>query len=320
MDIEKEVEFYLSKVKHETLSYHTIMNYKCRIRAFLRYFRDKNSPDDITLEEFKKYIDLEISSNTMFTNINAVKSFYLLTDRTSIDFSGFNKTSRKKQVRMLTVKDGLLKYVSNQLGINISSIELINESGMIVETSSFEETEVWKQLYDFKHYQVSNFGRIKSIDRQISIGVRNGVEYFRHKPQHFKVFRTNGIEPFLFTTIEVRDKKGIKKSKTIYPHKAVADHFCHKPKYIQEIEKNGGAVYASHIIKDYTNNRYDNVRFISHQDLIRSQPNRLKDPKKSWRTRREKYKNRWGCPNKPKWNPNPQKRLATMRENRLKNE
>lgn len=181
-----------------------------------------------------------------------------------------------------------------------------------------EEMEIWVQLYQFKDYQVSNLGRIKSIDRQISIGVRNGVEYFRHKPQHFKVFRTNGIEPFLFTTIEVRDEKGVRKTKTIYPHRAVADHFVKKPKYIRELEKEGRAIYASHIVKDYSNNRWDNVRFISQLDLIRNQPNRLKHPTKAWETRREKYGNSWGCAQEPKWNPNPQKRLATIEAQKTK--
>lgn len=320
MDIEKELENYLLNVSEEMLAYNTVVNYKCRIKAFLKYFNHKSNPNEITLDEFEKYLNLEVSSNTKLCNVNAVRSFYLLTNRNSIDFGGFNKTPRKKQARLLSERKSLLKYVSNKLDIDVSSIELIDQNGMIIKASDFEETELWKQLYEFKDYQVSNFGRIKSIGRQISIGVRNGIEYFRYKPQHFKVFRTNGIEPFLFTTIEVRDKKGVKKSKTIYPHRAVADHFCHKPKYIRELEKNGHAVYASHIIKDYTNNRYDNVRFISHKDLMRSQPNRLKDPTKSWRTRREKYKNKWGSLEEPKWNPNPQKRLATIRENRLKNE
>lgn len=176
-----------------------------------------------------------------------------------------------------------------------------------------EEIELWKQLYDLKNYRISNFGRIKSLERNISIGVRNGVEYFRVYPEIIKAVRTNGIEPFLFTSITVRNEKGVKLNKTIYIHRAVADHFVIKPKYIIELEKQGRAIYASHIIKDHTNNRWDNLRFIGQLDLIRSQPNRLKDPTKSWKTRRIKYGNSWGCPQEPKWNPNPQKRLETMR-------
>jgi hypothetical protein len=178
-----------------------------------------------------------------------------------------------------------------------------------------EEIEIWKQLYDLKNYQISNFGKIKSLERNISIGVRNGVEYFRIYPELIKAVRTNGIEPFLFTSIVVTDEKGVKKNRTIYIHRAVCDHFVHKPKYIRELEKQGRAIYASHIVKNHTNNRWDNLRFISHLDLIRSQPNRLRNPTKHWDTRREKYGNSWGSAQEPKWNPNPQKRLETMRAN-----
>jgi len=182
------------------------------------------------------------------------------------------------------------------------------------------EIELCTRLYDLKHYQISNFGRIKSLERNISIGVRNGVEYFRVYPQRIKATRTNGIEPFFFTSIVATDKKGVKKNKTIYIHRAVADHFVKKPKYIKELEKEGRAIYATHIVKDHSNNRWDNVRWIGHLDLIRSQPNRLKNPTKHWETRREKYGNRWGSAKEPKWNPNPQKRLETITANKLKNE
>lgn len=176
-----------------------------------------------------------------------------------------------------------------------------------------EEIELWTQLYDLKNYRISNLGRIKSLERNLSIGVRNGVEYFRTYPELIKAIRTNGIEPFYFTSLVYRNEKGIKINKTIYIHRAVADHFVKKPKYIIELEKQGRAIYASHIVKDYENNRWDNIRFISHQDLMRSQPNRLKNPTKLWKTRREKYGNSWGSRQEPKWNPNPKKRLETIR-------
>lgn len=144
-----------------------------------------------------------------------------------------------------------------------------------------EEVEIWKPLYDLKHYRISNFGNIKSLERNISIGVRNGVEYFRAYPERIKAVRTNGIEPFLFTSIVITDEKGVKKNTTFYIHRAVADHFVKKPKRILETEKKGGKIYASHIVKNYENNRFDNIRFITHLQLIRSQPKRMADPTKA---------------------------------------
>jgi hypothetical protein len=166
-----------------------------------------------------------------------------------------------------------------------------------------EQIEVWKQLYDLKNYRISNFGQIKSLERNLSIGIRNGVEYFRVYPEIIKATRTNGIEPFLFTSIVVTDEKGVKKNRTIYIHRAVADHFVYKQVHIKKAEKEGKKIYASHIVKDYENNRYDNIRFITQLELIRSQPNRLANPTKHWKTRREKYKNSWGSASEPKWNP-----------------
>ena len=178
--------------------------------------------------------------------------------------------------------------------------------------------EKWKQLYNLKYYKISNLGRIKSLDRNVSIGVRNGVEYFRVYYGGIKAVRTNRIEPFLFTSIVITDEKGVKKNTTFYIHRAVADHFVEKPQYIQELEAQGRAIYASHIVKDYENNRWDNLRFISHRDLMRSQPQRLKNPTKHWETRRKKYGNTWGSAKQPKWNPNPQKRWATILANKAK--
>jgi hypothetical protein len=170
----------------------------------------------------------------------------------------------------------------------------------IKSKSMGDELEIWKQLYDLKYYQVSNLGRIRSLERYVSIGVRNGVEYFRTYPETIKAFRTNGIEPFLFTSVFYADERGIKRNRTIYIHKAVADHFVYKPGYIRKAEAEGKKVYATHIKKNYNNNRFDNVKFITFLELIRSQPKRIADPCKSWRTRREKYQNNWGCEVKPK--------------------
>ncbi len=149
--------------------------------------------------------------------------------------------------------------------------------------------EVWVKLYEYEHYQISNYGRLKSIGRKISIGIRNGVEYFRDKDDTILVLRTNGIEKFLFTGVFFRDEKDNKCQKTIYVHRAVADHFVKKPKRIIDYEKNGGHICATLIVKDYTNNSYKNIKWITQAELIQTQPNRLANPTKAWGTRRVIY-------------------------------
>ncbi len=150
------------------------------------------------------------------------------------------------------------------------------------------EGEIWKPLYIYSNYLLSNYGRIKSIERTVTV-FRKGKTYITSKPQHIIKLRTNGIEEFLFADIYFRDDKDIKIRKTIYIHRAVCDHFVEKPKHIVEYENDGGHICASHIIKDYENNRFDNVKWITQIELIQSQPNRLANPTKAWETRREIY-------------------------------
>ena len=159
----------------------------------------------------------------------------------------------------------------------------------VIETLELFKDEKWVQLYEFTNYQISNFGRIKAIGREMSIGIRYGKECFRYKEERILSQRTNGVEQFLFTDISYKDEKGKKFGKTVYIHKAVCDHFVDKPKHIKEYENNGGHICASHIVKDYTNNRFDNVKWITSTELIQNQPNRLANPTKAWETRRKLY-------------------------------
>lgn len=153
--------------------------------------------------------------------------------------------------------------------------------------------EIWKQLYDFKDYMVSNLGRIKSIPRLIVED--SGKERFHNG----KVLssRCTKKNPHMFTSVQVVIN-GKKMNKTIYIHRAVADHFIKVPS-----KKH---IYATHIVSDYSNNMVSNIAWITHKQLMARQPNRIKDPGKSWRTRREIYGNSTGSAETPKWNPTQQ--------------
>lgn len=148
---------------------------------------------------------------------------------------------------------------------------------------------IWKKLYYYDYYEVSSEGQIRSIDRVIITS--DGRTTFRSG----KVLKSRFSKknPHHFVSIRVLEDDKIVRP-TIYLQKAVADHFIKKPS-----EKH---VYASNISKDYSDNRVENIIWITHAELIKSQPNRLANPTKGWTTRRAKYKNSTGSAEIPKWN------------------
>lgn len=149
------------------------------------------------------------------------------------------------------------------------------------------EVDKWKFLYGNKSFQISNMGVIRSVDRTILV-TRNGVTYPVHRPGMVLSQRCSKENPHMFSTIQYMENDE-KILKTIYIHKAVADHFVSKPNHILLAEIEGKATCASHIVKDYSNNRYDNIMWKTMSEIISTQPVRLADPTKSWRTRRKIY-------------------------------
>jgi hypothetical protein len=148
--------------------------------------------------------------------------------------------------------------------------------------------EKWAYLYGNKAFQVSNLGIIRSLDRNVRV-FRNGGYYYAKRKGKVLVQRNSKVNPHVFVTIQWMNDNDEKILETIYVHKAVADHFVTKSNDILLAEIEGKSTCATHIIKNYYNNRYDNVRWITLGDVIRTQPKRLADSTKSWRTRRKLY-------------------------------
>lgn len=113
--------------------------------------------------------------------------------------------------------------------------------------------EIWKDIVGYEgSYQVSNLGRIKSLDRYIKRG--NVIQFKKGK---------------ILTPVENKDlyhslklsKNG--KSKTYRVHRIVAEHFCKKPDNYENIKYE-----VNH--KDFNrgNNVYTNLEFITHSKNI----------------------------------------------------
>lgn len=153
--------------------------------------------------------------------------------------------------------------------------------------------ETWKPLYNYPGYMVSNLGRIKSIPRTVT--ENSGRK--RHHAGKVLNQRHTKTNPHMFTSVQV-EINGIPMNKTVYIHRAVADHFIKVPS-----KKH---IYATHIVSDYSNNMESNIAWITHKQLMARQPNRIKDPGKAWRTRRSVYGNTTGSAETPNWNPEQQ--------------
>jgi hypothetical protein len=124
-------------------------------------------------------------------------------------------------------------------------------------TQNIEEWRDVKDPFFSKYYQISNLGRLKSKGRYVVRGGENNrYEYWKMerimKPRRSKSF------PHLFATMILMED-GVKKVKTIYIHKGVAEAFLSRP--------SSKHVHVEHINGDYANNRTSNLRWITASEL-----------------------------------------------------
>lgn len=109
--------------------------------------------------------------------------------------------------------------------------------------------EVWRDIPDFEgYYQVSNLGRVRSLDRVVKTkdGLLRNIKGVILKYG----FNDKGYKLVNFT----KDSKG----KTYPVHKLVAICFLgHKP--------NGMIELIDHIDEDKTNNRVDNLQIVNNR-------------------------------------------------------
>jgi hypothetical protein len=124
--------------------------------------------------------------------------------------------------------------------------------------------EVWKniQYRGFDNYQVSNTGRIKNKGRVIV----NAAGNYQRIPERELNPRTNKIEPHLFVELS-NTVAGVKMRKTVYVHRVVMEHFGKAP----IIRRDKYQQYVEHLDGDYSNNRIDNLRWITWGQLYRKQ-------------------------------------------------
>lgn len=116
-------------------------------------------------------------------------------------------------------------------------------------------TEIWKDIKDYEgFYQVSNLGRVRSIDRIIVR--KDGISQFRKG-----IIKTPKINSDGYYTITL-SKNG--NNKTLGIHILVARHYIPNPENKSEINH-----------KDFNrkNNQFDNLEWCTHQENIQYSSN-----------------------------------------------
>ena len=104
--------------------------------------------------------------------------------------------------------------------------------------------EIWKDIKGFEgYYQVSNMGRVKSLERM----KRSGRGYYK-APEKIRKGRKD-IDGYLFLTLHKDGKR-----KTCKIHRLVAQAFIENPQNLQEV---------NHKNEDKTDNRVENLEWCS---------------------------------------------------------
>lgn len=120
--------------------------------------------------------------------------------------------------------------------------------------------EIWKDIVGYEGlYQVSNLGRVKSLERTVTIGFGNK----KHLEEKIMSFSTRSGY-----SIIVLKKNGTKASKQV--HRLVAEAFIPK-----EDDKN----IVNHKDFDRKNNVVENLEWCTQKENIRHSVDRMKHPK-----------------------------------------
>lgn len=135
--------------------------------------------------------------------------------------------------------------------------------------------EIWKDIKDFEGmYQVSNLGRVRSVDRFDSMGrLRKGaIKAISDNGRGYKVVRM------------YKDNK----QKICYIHRLVATAFIENPDNKPEVH---------HVDSDRSNNKLENLQWVTtkennnfpeHIEAMKKNPNWLKNCKSAMAKAREK--------------------------------
>lgn len=138
--------------------------------------------------------------------------------------------------------------------------------------------EVWKKIEGFKNYEVSNKGRITSIDRKVvSVASKRTINI---KGKIMKQRWNKSCKCFFLDLLNDEGKR-----KTIYPHREVAKAFC-----INVLPEEMTMII--HLDNNPKNNDSSNLEWATPSEHMSFQFKvGNKDNYKVWKERKKRYKN-----------------------------
>lgn len=131
--------------------------------------------------------------------------------------------------------------------------------------SILQDDEVWKDVKGYEGlYQVSNFGRVRSLSRTIGNRYKRGIRVVREQ-RILKPCQKDNY--YLYVSLTKNRKRNNK-----YIHRLVADAF---------ISKIDGKDVINHKDYDVTNNSADNLEWVTQKENVNHSIERMKHPKNS---------------------------------------
>lgn len=118
--------------------------------------------------------------------------------------------------------------------------------------------EEWRDIDGYEGlYQVSNYGRVKSVERDVQFVKNTGTVFSKHFPE--RILSQNMSTPGYYTVMLYKDNKenGPKESKRFGVHQLVAEAFLPNPMGLRDV---------NHKDEDKTNNVVTNLEWMTHRD------------------------------------------------------
>ena len=114
------------------------------------------------------------------------------------------------------------------------------------------QNEIWKQIKGYEGlYEVSNFGRVKSLDRYVNRFTKNRERRIIHIKE--KILKQHTNTAGYYTVVLTKESI----SKWVRVHRLIADAFIPNPHNLSEVD---------HINTDKKDNRIENLRWCTHKE------------------------------------------------------